>query len=124
MPIETQYFSVSEELNLAEILRAVDVLVVPSLGDNSPSVIPEAQMVGTKVIGSNIGGIPEMLSHDQKLLFDPRSPASILEKIRLNSGSYLRSDIANRASTKYSFETIGQKYREHYQNITYRQKNV
>ena len=122
IPLETEYFNVSEDADVAEILRAVDLLVVPSLGDNSPSVISEAQMSGTKVIGSHRGGIPEMLSHDASLLFNPDLPSSILGKIRLNSGTYQRSAIAESASLRYSYQTVGSEYRKHYEGLLNPQK--
>lgn len=109
-------FTLSKDLDVAKILGAIDILVVPSIGDNSPSVISESQMTGTKVIGSNRGGIPEMLAYDTKLLFNPESPHSILEKIRINSGVYERRIIANSAASKYSYQTVGLKYKEHYKN--------
>lgn len=55
------------ELQLA--LSKIDVLVVPSLNDNLPNVLAEALINGVGLIGSNVGGIPEILNlFDQKLL--------------------------------------------------------
>lgn len=49
------------EFDMAKILSTIDLLIVPSNQDNSPSVIGEALAAGTPVIGSNAGGIPEIL---------------------------------------------------------------
>lgn len=46
---------------IAAIYAAADMLIVPSLADNLPNVICEALACGTPVIGSNIGGIPELV---------------------------------------------------------------
>jgi len=45
-------------------LAALDVLVVPSIWpENSPLVIHEAFLAGVPVIASNVGGIPELVTH-------------------------------------------------------------
>ena len=98
-------------------MRAIDLLVVPSKGDNSPSVISEALMCGTKVIGSSIGGIPEMLNYDHNLMFDPHSPLDLLTKIRINSRKYNRSSIEARAHPIYSSKIIGKKYIDFYNEL-------
>ena len=50
----------------------LDLLVVPSLWlENSPLVIHEALMAGVPVVGSNIGGIPDLIQHGRNgLLFE------------------------------------------------------
>jgi glycosyltransferase involved in cell wall biosynthesis len=45
-----------------EFWSEVDALLVPSRADNSPNVIHEAKMRGIPVIGSAVGGIPELLN--------------------------------------------------------------
>ena len=55
--------------NPMEILVKSDLLVVPSLADSFPNVIMEAFYLEKPVIGSNRGGIPEMLKYDE-LLFE------------------------------------------------------
>lgn len=48
--------------NLKELYEQANVVVLPSLWyDNSPVVIYESFKYGTPVIGSNIGGIPELV---------------------------------------------------------------
>lgn len=52
----------SSDKQMAELLSAADVLVVPSISDNSPNVIGEALMSGLKVIGAKTGGITELMN--------------------------------------------------------------
>jgi len=50
-----------------------DLLVVPSISDNRPSVVLEAQEVGLPVLATNVGGIPEMIIHGETgILAKPR----------------------------------------------------
>lgn len=58
---------------MREMYRGLDVLVVPSVwAENSPLVIHEAFAAGIPVVASDIGGIPELVRHEQNgLLFPP-----------------------------------------------------
>lgn len=71
--------------NPYDILSNSSLLVVPSLADSFPNTILEALRLGVPVIGSRIGGIPEILVYDN-LLFDPSSTslALKLESLLLN----------------------------------------
>jgi len=67
---------------MPDFLRSLDALVVPSTWpENAPYVILEALASGIAVIGSRIGGIPEMIA-DAARLFEPGSAASLAEALR------------------------------------------
>jgi glycosyltransferase involved in cell wall biosynthesis len=55
------------------VLSQTDIVVVPSVWlENSPNVILEAQAMGVPVIGARIGGIPELVRHEENgLLVTP-----------------------------------------------------
>ena len=58
----------------AELLSAVDVLVVPSIWhDTAPLVILEAFGFGVPVLGARRGGIPEFIRDDTGWLFEPEN---------------------------------------------------
>ena len=116
--IEVLHKETSDDCEVAELLRAIDLLVVPSQRDNSPSVISEALMCGTKVIGSDRGGIPEMLEHDENSIFQVESPYSLLEKIRLNTKQPDKKVISNLAHEKYSSSVVGKSYLNLYNKLS------
>lgn len=62
------------------LLASTDLLVVPSLFDSYPNTVLEALHVGTPVIGSRVGGIPDQLVHDE-LLFPPMDAGAIAARI-------------------------------------------
>lgn len=117
--IEVLHKESSDDFEVAELLRAIDLLVVPSLRDNSPSVISEALMCGTKVIGSDRGGIPEMLDYNENLIFNAESPYSLLEKIRLNTKFHEKQEISKLAHDKYSSSVVGRRYLDFYRQLNH-----
>ncbi|MGQ9675071.1 MAG: glycosyltransferase family 4 protein [Chloroflexota bacterium] len=66
------------------VLANLDVLVVPSRwAENSPNSILEAQAVGLPVIGSNIGGIAELVQHEHNgLLFAVDSAEDLARQLQ------------------------------------------
>jgi glycosyltransferase involved in cell wall biosynthesis len=46
---------------LASLYRSAEVLVLPSLSEGFPNVVGEAMGCGTPVLGSDVGGIPELV---------------------------------------------------------------
>jgi glycosyltransferase involved in cell wall biosynthesis len=49
---------------------SIDILLVPSRIDNSPNVIHEAKSLGIPILGSNVGGIPELLTLESDILVE------------------------------------------------------
>ena len=59
--IKTGYIDHFEKLAMA--YSAADVFVLPSIQDNLPNVVLESLACGTSVVGFNIGGLPDMVTH-------------------------------------------------------------
>jgi glycosyltransferase involved in cell wall biosynthesis len=67
---------------LVPYLSRARLVVVPSIWyEPSPMVIYQALATGKPVIGSNIGGIPDLLSEETGLLFDPSDVGDLADKI-------------------------------------------
>jgi glycosyltransferase involved in cell wall biosynthesis len=49
---------------ISKFWSSIDCLLVLSRADNSPNVIHEAKQLGLPVIGSDVGGIPELLDRN------------------------------------------------------------
>jgi glycosyltransferase involved in cell wall biosynthesis len=67
----------------AAVYDQLDVLAVPSLWlENSPLVIHEAFTAGVPVVGSRIGGIPDLVEEGiSGLLVDPGSPEALAQAL-------------------------------------------
>lgn len=56
---------ITDEHRMAKLYAAVDAYVTPSLQDNLPNTIAEAMSCGTPCVGFRVGGIPEMIDHQE-----------------------------------------------------------
>lgn len=70
------------EKNLAALYAACDCFVLPSLWEPFGIVVVEAMATGKPVIGTDIGGIPEIIEHDKNgFLVQPRDARALAERI-------------------------------------------
>jgi glycosyltransferase involved in cell wall biosynthesis len=57
--------TLSDDLSLSLVYSSVDVFVLPSLEDNLPNTVMEAISCGTPCVAFKIGGMPDMIEHQQ-----------------------------------------------------------
>ena len=83
--------------DVSQVMAALDVVVVPSLHDAQTIVIPEAFAAGRPVIASRVGGIPELVTHEENgLLVEPAdNDALAAAMLRLLADPVLRNDLAS-----------------------------
>ncbi len=66
IPFKAKFMGyLKDDHSISLVYNAADVFVVPSLADNLPTTILESLSCGTPVVGFNIGGIPDMISHKE-----------------------------------------------------------
>jgi glycosyltransferase involved in cell wall biosynthesis len=90
----------------SELLRATDILVLPSFAENLPMVIVEAFAHGIAVISTPVGAVPEVITHEQNGLLVPvgniKALANAIERLlddvdlRRRLGCKARRDHAER----------------------------
>lgn len=95
--------SFSSQEELINLYKSADLLVIPSSFDNFPTVAIEAQLCGLPVLGTRVGGIPEILKKGKNGFlcdFDRNSIAEAILSIsteELNKvGNQAFADIKNR----------------------------
>lgn len=59
-------------------IQASDLLVNPSLTEGTPNVVLEAMALGTPVIATNVGGVPDLVEHLQSGLLVPPGDSNLL----------------------------------------------
>jgi glycosyltransferase involved in cell wall biosynthesis len=96
---------------VAEIMKASDALVMFSRYENLPCVITEALCCGLPVISTCIGGIPEVIDESNGLLVEKDDETGLLKamlQVYENRNAFSGHNISARASTLFSYTTIGE----------------
>lgn len=75
-----QWGFVSDRRLQGQLYRAADVFWLPSLEDNQPQTALEAMGCGTPVIGFDVGGVPEIVRHQQTgMVVPPRDAIGLAQ---------------------------------------------
>ena len=96
------------ESEMVLLLSTINLVIVPSNQDNSPSVIGEALAMGVPVIGSDAGGIPEILRNFQMPIFSVGDVRQLTELIIHWKPQINREIIREKARKEFSEEVVGQ----------------
>jgi glycosyltransferase involved in cell wall biosynthesis len=83
--------------NVPAWLRTFDIFVLPSLSEALSNSLMEAMACRCPVIASNVGGIPELVTHCERgLLFEPKNVEALAEALRrLIEDAALRRSLAD-----------------------------
>jgi glycosyltransferase involved in cell wall biosynthesis len=76
--IEFRLLGQVSQVELASVLGAADVFAFPSHAEGLPVAVCEAMLSGRAVVASAVGGIPEIIKHDETGLIVPKSNAQTL----------------------------------------------
>ena len=98
--------------DIASILGRTDVFVLPSLTENCPYAVLEAQVAGVPVIASNVGGIPEVIEHGVTGFLTPAADpftlyqtlTQVLEHDSLRQ--FVRQNCERRCQDQWSIENM------------------
>ena len=105
------------------LLASSHYLLIPSLWyENAPVAVIEAAGYGLAVIGSRIGGLPELIRNGRTgVLFEPGDAVGLASAMRgLLTGEIRLPDLARDASAlaeAHTVERMVDTYLEHYQDL-------
>lgn len=110
---------IKDDLHLSMIYNIADVFVAPSLQENLANTVMEALSCGTPTVAFNIGGMPDMIKHQQNgylaKAFDAGDLAKGIESI---CECYIDSHvISNDTGKRFSTEQIAEKYIKVYKDL-------
>lgn len=106
--------------DIAELLQAFDVFVLPSLWEGLPMVVLEAMAVGCPIVATAVGGVPDALEHDVSAWLVPPMDVPALETglATLLSDADRRarfsSNARRRFDERYSAERMAREYERLY----------
>jgi glycosyltransferase involved in cell wall biosynthesis len=109
--------------DVAAILRAVDVVAVPSRAEGFPLAVLEAMATGCAVVATPVGGVPEVLLDDQTgLLVKPADAESLTAALcRLVRSAALRRRLGTAArdmvESRYSISTFANAIQKLYSGL-------
>lgn len=119
----------SNEKKIINVYNAVDIFVLPSLEDNLPNTIMESMACGVPCIGFNVGGIPEMINHEENGYVAEAENAEDLAKgihWTLVESDYrqLSANAAHKVTTEYSLHNVAMRYLEIYNDAANNKKTI
>jgi glycosyltransferase involved in cell wall biosynthesis len=103
--------------------RAADVFVLPSHSEGSPYVLLEAMTAGVPIVATAVGGVPEMVTHDETALLvaprDPQAMAASLARLLMDAplARRLTSNASMMVATRYSPERYVRSLFEIYRDL-------
>lgn len=117
--IPLHYFGhLTNDQQMAEVYQAADVYVTTSLEENLPNTIMEAMACGTPCIGFEVGGIPEMIDHQQNgyvaKAFDCKDFANGIHEV-LEQAEEMGQKSRKKAVENYKETIIAEKHLAFYQ---------
>jgi glycosyltransferase involved in cell wall biosynthesis len=116
--------------DIPEILRALDVFVLPSLWEGLPLALLEAMASGLPVIATDVGGIPEVvINRETGLLIQPSNSQAIADAVLLLfNDRNLRIRLANAGSAfvyaQFSAQTLVKEMETVYKHLLAQKKII
>ncbi len=99
-----------------EYMKKSDIYVQPSETEGLPRVMVEAISVATPCIGSNVGGIPELI--DEEFVFKSKNVKSLIRILKkMNKENMKKQAIKNYEKSKEFDEKMLNKKREDFYNL-------
>jgi len=124
IPFKTHFLgALHDDFTIDLCYNAADVFVLPSIEDNLPNTVIESLACGTPVVGFNVGGIPDMLTHKRNgYLADYKSSEDIARGIKWiledkSRLSRLSKNAREKVLKNYTYEIIGEKYLKLYADL-------
>ncbi|MDX9803858.1 MAG: glycosyltransferase, partial [Dehalococcoidales bacterium] len=91
-------------------MNACDLFVLPSLNEGNPTVLVEAFGTGTPYVGTNVGGIPEIVNSEKLgLLCDSGNSKALAQVVVQALKKEWNKSIINRYARQYTWENITNK---------------
>jgi glycosyltransferase involved in cell wall biosynthesis len=99
-------------------MNACDLFVLPSLSEGNPTVMFECLGCGKPVIGTKVGGVPEIItSEDYGFLVEPANPKALAEKILIALDKEWDYEKILRYAERFTWERIAKEVLKVYESL-------
>jgi len=121
--IEENLLSIKEEIpleDIADLMEEQEIFVLFSNYENLPCVISEAHASGMVVIGTNVGGVSEMIDSNNGFVIEAKDEDALFEKLDYlldHLKNFKAKEIAKTAAEKYSYKSVANQFYNIYQKI-------
>ena len=111
------------QADISGLMRGMDIYINSSSIESFPNGLLEAMASGCCVIGSKVGGIPELVTHlEDGLLFNSESRDQLTEMLKLAIGDAelrqkLRGEAVTTAHDRFSMEIALQRMQDLYEKL-------
>ena len=106
-----------------QIIKASSIVVVPSRMESLPTTVKEAFYLNVPVIGTNVGGIPELIKNNETgIIVPPENPSKLAQAVNeLLSNKEKAKKLATNGNTfvknNMTWDVILPKYIQFYENL-------
>ena len=106
-----------------EIMRAADVVTLPSHYEGCPVSILEAMAEQRPIVATRVGGIPELVRHEQEaLLIEPADAPGLADALiaaadNLDRSAALATAARRRVESEFSLERMVDRYQQAYLDV-------
>jgi len=107
--MHVRFFSFVDKSELICYYHAADIVLIPSFYDGMPNVLLEAGASKNVVVASDVGGIKDVIIHEEDgFLFNPLKPSSLLEvltkvhKLNGEKKNEISSNLYNKINSEYT----------------------
>lgn len=99
-------------------INACDIFVLPSLSEGNPTVMFEALGCGRPFVGTDVGGVSEILiSEDYGLLSEPQNSIDLAKKIKFALEKEWSSQKINDYAQHFTWDNIAKNIYDIYDNV-------
>jgi glycosyltransferase involved in cell wall biosynthesis len=112
------FLGLRDHAAVAELMRGADLLVLPSLAENLPTVVLEAHACGLAVVATDVGGTREALDPSAGRLVEPGDDEALAAAIgAMLAVDHDREAVAVRAHERYGYDAVAERWEATYREM-------